>query len=101
MLILAKDFGSQTKVIYGPDGQEHITATPGVWVLGNSFLHNYYSIFDLENQRVGLVPSSSSDVGVVGLGVVPWTFQDFANLLAWFVIIFWSAVLIKKVCGKN
>ncbi|KAL7067338.1 eukaryotic aspartyl protease family protein [Cryptosporidium serpentis] len=28
-----------------------------IWILGNSFIREYYSIYDYENQRVGLVPS--------------------------------------------
>ena len=34
----------------------------GMWILGNTFLRDYYSIYDLENQRVGLVPMKGSSV---------------------------------------
>ena len=34
--------------------------TPGWWILGNNFLHNYYSIYDHSEMRVGLVPSKIS-----------------------------------------
>ena len=30
----------------------------GMWILGNNFLHNYYTIYDLENERMGFVPSN-------------------------------------------
>ena len=29
-----------------------------MWILGNNFLHNYYTIYDVENYRIGLVPSN-------------------------------------------
>jgi hypothetical protein len=26
------------------------------WVIGNSFMRNYYSVFDVENSRIGFAP---------------------------------------------
>jgi hypothetical protein len=34
-----------------------------MYVLGNIFLNNYYVVYDVENSRVGLVPSKNSSVG--------------------------------------
>lgn len=31
------------------------------WILGLNFFHNYYSVFDLENQRIGFAVSVISD----------------------------------------
>ena len=33
-----------------------------MYVVGNIFLNNYYVVYDLENFRVGLVPSKHSAV---------------------------------------
>ena len=37
----------------------------GMWILGNNFLHNYYSIHDVANKRAGLIPSNLSKVGPI------------------------------------
>jgi len=33
------------------------------WVLGDQFLHNYYSIYNFETKKIGLVESSTSRIG--------------------------------------
>lgn len=43
LLVIAKDF--RPGGMFGRN----------MWILGNNFLSNYYSIYDLENQRIGLV----------------------------------------------
>jgi hypothetical protein len=45
------------------DGSYKNVKQGGMYVLGNIFLNNYYVVYDLENYRVGLVPSINSTVG--------------------------------------
>ena len=32
------------------------------WVMGLTFLHNYYTVFDVENKRIGFAESSLSNI---------------------------------------
>ena len=32
------------------------------WILGLNFFHNYYTVFDLENKKVGFAPSKGAQV---------------------------------------
>ena len=39
--------------MFGYENMDH-------WVLGSNFLHDWYSVFDLENQKFGFVPQAGS-----------------------------------------
>ena len=33
------------------------------WVLGDQFLHNYYTIYDFDKKKIGMIESSTSRIG--------------------------------------
>jgi hypothetical protein len=47
----------------------------GFWILGDNFLHNYYTIYDLENLRVGFVGESEYKA-------IPKTALDYMTIIA-------------------
>mmetsp|Transcript_15507 Transcript_15507/g.26213 ORF Transcript_15507/g.26213 Transcript_15507/m.26213 type:complete len:120 (+) Transcript_15507:292-651(+) len=80
LLVIGKDFGvKQQWVRQSFTGKYSLQVSPGIWILGNNFLHNYYSIYDLENEKVGLVPAKGSKISVIQLESPPsWT-HSLAN----------------------
>lgn len=99
LLIMAKNFGSTTTYQFDPStGKSTLVSSPGIWILGNNFLTNYYSIYDLENTRIGLVPSKDSTNGYIGIGSVPITQADVFNFLTYSFICIWIGCLIWKMC---
>ena len=62
-MIHPRDFGVYTQKVKQADGSFKNVKQGGMYVLGNIFLNHYYVVYDLENYRVGLVPSINSTVG--------------------------------------
>jgi len=65
--------------------------------LGNHFLHNYYTIYDIENSRVGLVLSKNSQIGTIETRSVPWNNDEIIMILAWTLIVIWAAALLYYI----
>jgi hypothetical protein len=67
-----------------PEGQ-------GLWIIGDNFLRNYYTIFDLDNKRVGFV-------GALAFKENPWSIIDYISLLV--AVIFGCLVgyMILQAC---
>jgi hypothetical protein len=64
-----------------------------IWILGDSFLSNYYAIFDLENKRIGLIPSITSKVLAINQGL-DFNKSFIFSCIIWFIVICWTSVLV-------
>lgn len=50
----------------------------GFWIMGINFLHNYYTVFDQENMRIGFSVSKNSNIknSIIDLSVQKENIND-------------------------
>ena len=63
----------------------------GFWILGDNFLQNYYTIFDMESMRIGLI-------GEVSYEEVPWNILDYMMVIAITLLILSLIYVTYNVC---
>lgn len=61
--VLAADIGIPGKCLMG-----FAANSDNYWLLGDSFLRNYYSIWDEENDRIGFAPKNTATVSPIRTG---------------------------------
>jgi ABC-type sugar transport system permease subunit len=65
----------------------------GFWVLGDNFLSNYYTIFDLDQKKIGFS-------GFINYEEIPKNFLDYLINAMIFIIIIAVLIMTYHVCAK-
>eukprot|EP00350_Pseudokeronopsis_sp_OXSARD2_P001812 CAMPEP_0170545956 /NCGR_PEP_ID=MMETSP0211-20121228/4332_1 /TAXON_ID=311385 /ORGANISM="Pseudokeronopsis sp., Strain OXSARD2" /LENGTH=86 /DNA_ID=CAMNT_0010850143 /DNA_START=797 /DNA_END=1057 /DNA_ORIENTATION=+ len=63
----------------------------GFWILGDNFLSNYYTIFDLDNMKVGFA-------GKMVFEEIPKTFIDYVTLVVIGILSLTIVFILFKIC---
>ena len=63
-----------------------------MWILGNTFMHSYYTIFDLENMQVGFVGS---------VYVIEGTYWNDVLFMAAILMGFFGVIMFLLSCYES
>ena len=83
----------------------HEKYQPALWILGDMFIHNYYSVFDLQGQKVGFAESKNHGVEqeqliAQGAKEVPTPRQSLFHVItmtaSWVIIILAVLYILQK-----
>ena len=66
----------------------------GFWILGDNFLQNYVTVFDMENMRVGFI-------GQVKQEEIPINFIDVLFIIVGLILVLVSLYILYQVCKSR